>query len=85
MVGSMVSRAYTVKQYNNSEKLKKELKSFKKQNKMLYIIAKKYGSCRKIKNIKNITEKASNKGRNSSSGSSGDDSDSVTSLARNIR
>ena len=45
----------------------KELKALKNQNKMLYIIAKKYVLRREIKKIKKIRAKASNKGSNSSS------------------
>ena len=45
--------------HNKSEKKwKKELKALNKQNKMLYSIAKKFGSRREIKNIKKIREKA---------------------------
>ena len=56
---------------------KKELKSIKKQNKILYSTAKKYGFPREINNIKKVREKASKKGSNSSS----DYSDSNSSLA----
>ena len=51
----MSSRTDTVKQYNNSEnKWRKNLKSLKKQNKMLYIIAKKSSSLPEIEKIKKI-------------------------------
>ena len=46
MGGSVGSRANTVKQYKKSEKWKKELKSLRKQNKMLYTIVNKSGSRR---------------------------------------
>ena len=79
----MSSRADTVKQYKNSEKKwRKNLKSLKKQNKMLYIIANKSSSLREIKKIKKIREKAYNKCHNSSSVSSSDDLDSDSFLAR---
>ena len=75
----MGSRTDTVKQYKKSEnKWKKDLEGFKKQNKMLYSIAKKSGSRREIKMIKKIRAKASNKGSDSSS----DDLGSNYSLAR---
>ena len=64
MLGSVVIRYDPVKQYKNSEnKWKKELKSFNKQNKMLYSIANKSGSRHEIKNIKNIRGKSSKKGQ----------------------
>ena len=51
----MVRRAEAVKNCKKSEsKWKKEVKAQKKQNKMLFSIAKKSGSCREPKNIKNI-------------------------------
>ena len=66
----MGSRTNYVKQYKNSEnKCKKDLKSLKKQNKMLYRIAKKSFSHREIKRIR---AKASM----NTSISSSDDSDS---------
>ena len=77
MVGSVGSRNVTLKQYKKSEnKCKKELKSLKKQNKILYSITKKSVSRREIKKIR---EKSSNKGSDSSS----DDSDFNSSLASN--
>ena len=51
----MVRRAEAVKNCKKSEsKWKKEVKAQKKQNKMLFSIAKKSSSCREPKNIKNI-------------------------------
>ena len=48
----MVSRAEAVIQYKNyGSKWKKELKSLKEQNKMLFSITKKSGSCHEIKKI----------------------------------
>ena len=48
--GGLGNRANTLKQYKNSEhKLKKELKALKNQNKMLYSIAKNFGSRRELK------------------------------------
>ena len=61
--------------------MKKELKALKKQNKMLFIIAKNSVSCRKLKNIMNIRAKSSKKRCNYSSDSSSDDSDYDSSLS----
>ena len=78
MGGTIRSSTDSLKQYKRSEnKRKKELKSLKKQNKILYSITKKSGSHREIKKIR---EKDSKKTINSSS----DDSDSNSSLASNI-
>ena len=83
MGGSTGIRADTVKQYKKSEnKWRKELKTLKEKNKMLYNIAKKSGSRLEINNIKKIREKDSNKCCHSISGSSSDDSDSDLLLAR---
>ena len=50
MGGPIGSKTHDVQQHKNSEnKWKKELKALKNQNKMIYIIAKKSGSRRKIK------------------------------------
>ena len=57
--------------------MEKELKDIKKQNKMLYIISKKYGSRCETKKINNTREKASK----STSVSSSDDLESDLSLA----
>ena len=68
MGGSVGSRTYTVKQYNKYEnKWKKDIKALKKKNNMIYSIANKSGSLRKIKNIKKIRAKASKKVSESSS------------------
>ena len=73
--GPMGSRTDAVKQYHKYEKKwKKDLKALKKQNKVLYSIAKKSGSRRYIKKIR---AKASEK----SSDSSRDDLESDSSLA----
>ena len=80
MGGSVWSRSDTMKQYKKSEKRMKDLKSLKKQNKMIYRIAKKSISRRELKKINNIWGKASKKVHNSSSDSSSDDSDSDSSL-----
>ena len=78
----MVNRAESVKQYKNSKgKWKKDIKSLKKQNKLLYIISKKSGSRREIKKINNIRSKASKKRRDGSIDSSSEDSDSDSSLS----
>ena len=83
MVEYVTRRPDTVKQYKNSEnKWKIDLKYFKKQNKMLYIIAKKSVLRRGIKKIEKIHAKASNKSCDSSSNSSSEYSDSDSSLAR---
>ena len=72
-----------MKQYHKSEKKwKKELKSIKKQNKMLFSTAKKSGSHREIKKIKKIRE-ASHKRCDSSRDSYSDDTDSGSSLFSN--
>ena len=71
--GPMGSRAKAVKQYKRSDnKWKNEFKSLKKQNKILYIIAKKSSLWRELKNIKKLKYKASRKRYNSSSDSSRD-------------
>ena len=78
----MVNRAESVKQYKNSKgKWKKDIKSLKNQNKLLYIISKKSGSRREIKKINNIRSKASKKRRDGSIDSSSEDSDSDSSLS----
>ena len=47
------SRAEDLKQWKKSEqKWKKEIEALKKQNKIIYSIANKTGSCREIKNIR---------------------------------
>ena len=74
----MGSRDDNVKQHKKSEnKWKKGLKYLKKQNKMLYSIAKKSSSRREIKKI---WGKASKKGCHYSSDSSSDYSESGSSL-----
>ena len=76
---SIGSRTHSVQQHKKSEKkCKKDLKSLKNQNKMLYSISKKSGLRREIKKIKKIREKASKK----TSISSSEDWDSESSLAR---
>ena len=69
--GSVGSRSDTMKQYKRSEnKLKKYLEALKKRNKILYSIANKYVSRRKInkiKKIKKMRKKSSKKGNYSSS------------------
>ena len=71
MEGALCNRADDIKHYNKSgHKWRKEMKYLKKQNKMLYIIAKKSGLRRELKKIKNIRAKASKKRRYSSSDSS---------------
>ena len=75
MGGSLGNRADSVKYYKKSEHTwKKELKALKNQNKMLFIIAKKSGSRRELKNIKKIKAKAYKKCRCSSRNSSRSDS-----------
>ena len=72
--GYMGNRTGAVKQYKKSEnKWKKELKSLKKQNKMLYSIANKSLSRREIKDIRA-------NGSNDISNSSSDYLDSDSSL-----
>ena len=54
------NRDYAVNHYKNSEhKWKKKMKALKKQNKILYRIAKKSVSRNELKKIKNIKAKAS--------------------------
>ena len=85
----MGSRAEYMKQCNNSKsKWNKELNFPKKQNKMIFSIAKRYGSCgelkniKKIKKIKKIRTKASKKRCNSSIIYSSDYSVSDSSISR---
>ena len=79
----MVSMAESVKQYKRSKsKRKTEIKSLKKQNKILYIITNKSGSRREIKNIKKIRAKDSKKRRDDRINSSSDNSDSNSYLSR---
>ena len=57
--GPLGSRANAVKQYKKfKNKRKKDLQAIKKQNKMIYIIAKESESCRELKNTKNTRDKA---------------------------
>ena len=77
-------RAEAVKQYKKSwGKRKKDIKTLKKQNKMLYIITNKSGSHFEIKNIKNIKSKASKKYHDDSSNSCSNKLDYNYSLSRN--
>ena len=79
MGGPIGSRNHDVQQHKKSgKKWKKELKSFKYQNKMLYSIAKKSGSRRGIQNIKKIRKEYSKETYSSS-----EDWDSDSSLASN--
>ena len=74
MGGSLVSIDNIVNHYKKYEhKGKKDLKALKKQNNMLYIIAKKYGLCHELNNIKKIKAKASKKRSISISNGSGGD------------
>ena len=73
--GHMGIRAEAVKQYKNYEKMEKDLKALKKQDKMLFSIANNSGSRREPKNIKNIRAKYSKKRCTSSSNSSSGESD----------
>ena len=60
--GAIVNRDDAVKHYKKSEqKLRKELKALTNQNKIIFRIAKKSGSCRELNKIKNIRAKASKK------------------------
>ena len=78
----MVIRVEDVKQWNKSRnKWKKEINDIKKQNKILYNIAKKAGSLRETKNTKEIKAKAPKKGRNDSNDSYSDESYSDYSLS----
>ena len=80
--GPMGSRDEAMKQYKKSgSKWKKELADLKKQNKMLYSIAKKSGSSREVKKIKKIRNKASKRRCDDSRNSSSDKSDSNYSLS----
>ena len=66
MGGAIVNRDDAVKHYKKSEqKLRKELKALTNQNKIIFRIAKKSGSCRELNKIKNIRAKApKNKNKN---------------------
>ena len=80
--GALGNRADAVKQYKKSEhKWKKYLKLLKKQNKMVYSIAKKSGSRLELKKINNINTKVSMKSSYYSSDSSRIDLDSDSSLS----
>ena len=82
--GALGNRADAVNQYKNSEhKWKKELKALKNQNKMLYSIAKNFGSRRELKNINNIKAEAYKKRRYYISKSSGNELDSYLSQTSN--
>ena len=53
--GNMGNRDAAVKQFNKSKnKWKRDMKSLKNQNKMLYIIAKHTVSCKELNKINNI-------------------------------
>ena len=79
MGGPIGSRTHVVQQHKKSEKKwKKELKSLKKQNNMLYSIAKKLGSRREIQKIKKMRKEASKETYSSS-----EDWYSCSSLASN--
>ena len=83
--GPLGGRAEAVKpckKYENERK--KELKALKKQNKMLYIIAKNFGLRYKLKKIKKIKNKDSKKHCDSSSDYSSDQFYSDSSISRNI-
>ena len=63
--GPIESRVGDLREYKKSgNKCKKELKTLKNQNKILYSISKKSGSHRELKNINKIKDKASKKRRN---------------------
>ena len=79
------SRYEAVKQYNKyRSKRRKEIKAPKNQNKMLFRITKKSGSCHELKKTKNIREMDSKKRCDSSSEFSGAESDSDSSLSNDI-
>ena len=59
MGGPIGSRTHAVKHHKKFEKWNKELKYLKKQNTILYSIAKKSGPRREIKKIKKIRAEAS--------------------------
>ena len=60
--GNLGNRDVAVKKFKNSKKkCKEDLKSLKKQNKMLYSISRRTGSHRDIKNIKKIRSNMSKK------------------------
>ena len=83
-VGPMGISYEAMKQWKKSEnKWKKDLKAIKKQNNIIYSIAKNNGSRREIKKIQKTKAKAYNKRRYYSSDSFSDKSDSNYSLSRN--
>ena len=83
--GAIGNRDDSVKNYNKSEhKWKKDLKSLKKKNKILFSAAKNSGSRCELNNINNIRSKASKKCRYPSSDSSRSESDSDSSLSSYI-
>ena len=58
--GSLSHRVYAVKKNKKSEhKWKKDMKTLKKHNEMLYIISKKSGSHRELNKINNIRANSS--------------------------
>ena len=62
MGGTLVNRASTVKKYQKSEKkLKREMEALKKQNKIIFSMAKRSGSHRELKKIKKMHAKESKK------------------------
>ena len=74
---SLVNRITDFKQYLKTEKKwKRELKDIKKQNKMLFIMAKRSGSRHELKSINNVRAKSSKKHGYSISDSSSRDYDS---------
>ena len=83
MGGTLGSRSNAVKQYEKYEnKWKNFLKTHRKQNKILYSIAKKSVQHRELKNINNIRAKSSKKHYYSSSDCSINESYSDSSLSR---
>ena len=75
--GALGNRDDGINRYQKTEKKWKwELKSLKKQYKMLFSMAQIYGSRREIKSIKNIKVKESKKSSYSGSNSSGRNLDS---------
>ena len=62
MGGTLVNRASTVKKYQKSEKKRKrDLEALKKQNKIIFIMAKRSGSHRELEKIKKMHAKESKK------------------------
>ena len=77
LVGSLGNRNNAVKQLQKyKNKWRRELKSLKKQNKIIFSMTKRSGSHHELNKINNIFSNAPKKNESSNNSSSGSDSDS---------